>query len=129
MKIDLAAVRESPDCPVPITDPIRDSGAQAAEMFYRNSPDSQAGFSHGISWTLGQLWCSRELTGDIIDRAAENGRVRRPITIEHIRAEAQRQLIKEKFEAAVATEKVKLRTGRPWWQIIFPFKITIERRK
>ena len=50
-----------------------------------------------------------------------------------VRFEAQRQLVKEKFEAAVATEKVKLRTRRPWWQIIFPFmitiEITIERRK
>jgi hypothetical protein len=51
------------------------------------------------------------------------------IDLEAVRAEAKRQLAKEKFESAVAVEKIRLRTARPWWQAFFPFKITIERLK
>jgi hypothetical protein len=51
------------------------------------------------------------------------------IDLAAVRFEAQRQLVKEKFEAAVASEKVKIRTARPWWHAVIPFTIRIERRK
>jgi hypothetical protein len=48
--------------------------------------------------------------------------------IQAVRAEARRQLEKEQFDEAVRLEKERIRQHRPWWQLIFPFEITIRRK-
>lgn len=45
-----------------------------------------------------------------------------------VRAEALRQIAAENFSRAVETEKVRIRTHRPFWHRLFPFVITITRR-
>lgn len=49
--------------------------------------------------------------------------------LNQVRTEARKQLEKERFDEAVRTEVQRLKTWKPWWHILFPFKITIERRK
>lgn len=41
---------------------------------------------------------------------------------------ARRELAEETFRAAVEQAKARLRNRRPWWHVLFPFKITITRR-
>jgi hypothetical protein len=45
------------------------------------------------------------------------------------RTEAMRQLREDYFNEAVAAEKERLKIARPWWHAIFPFIITIRKRK
>lgn len=45
-----------------------------------------------------------------------------------IRELAQTELENEAFREAVEKEKERLRTHRSWWERVFPYKITIERR-
>jgi len=42
---------------------------------------------------------------------------------------AKREIAEEDFEDLVDREKAKLRNKRPIWEVIFPFKFTIERIK
>ena len=51
------------------------------------------------------------------------------IDLNAVRAEAERQLIKEKFETTVSAQKALLRAHRPWWRIMFPYEVTIRRIK
>lgn len=46
-----------------------------------------------------------------------------------IRQLARDEITQEDFDAAVAAEKVRIRKHVPLWHRIFPFVITIERRK
>jgi len=51
------------------------------------------------------------------------------MNVDQIMREAQRQLDEEKYLAAVKAAKEKLRNKRPLWERLFPFVITIARRK
>ena len=59
---------------------------------------------------------------------AEDG-MSEPMDLDAIRAEARRQLAKERFEEAVRVEVERLKSRRPWWHAVFPFEINVRRRK
>jgi hypothetical protein len=40
---------------------------------------------------------------------------------------AKREIAEEDFRELVDKEKLRLRTYKPWWEIVFPFKIRITR--
>ena len=52
-----------------------------------------------------------------------------PHTDETVQEAAAREIAVEDFDAAVVAEKERIRTHVPWWDRIFPFVITIKRRK
>ena len=47
---------------------------------------------------------------------------------EFVLRQARSEVIKEEFRERVEAEKERLRTHRPWWHKVFPYRITIERR-
>lgn len=49
-------------------------------------------------------------------------------TAEDVRAEAEAQIEKEDFRERVRKEKIRIREHVPFWQRVFPWTITIERR-
>lgn len=51
------------------------------------------------------------------------------MNIEAVRREALKQLEAERFENAVRMEVQRLKERRPWWHALFPFEVTIRRRK
>jgi len=50
------------------------------------------------------------------------------IYLNNVRLQAEKELREEKFAKAVAQEKLRLMTKKPWWVKLFPFVITITRR-
>ena len=46
-----------------------------------------------------------------------------------VKATAKAELEEEEFRSLVAKEKTRLKTKKSFWEVLFPFKITIERRK
>jgi hypothetical protein len=51
------------------------------------------------------------------------------VDLQSLRFEATRQIAKERFDAAVQIEVQRLKTKQPWWHTVFPFVITIRKRK
>jgi hypothetical protein len=52
-----------------------------------------------------------------------------PMDLDQIKFEARRQLAKERFDEAVRAEVTRLKIHKSWWHILFPFEITIRKRK
>lgn len=49
--------------------------------------------------------------------------------VDQVKFEARRQLAKERFDDDVRAEVTRLKTHKPWWHVLFPFEITIRKRK
>ena len=49
--------------------------------------------------------------------------------LKDIKAQAQWEIELEAFEKLVETEKHKIRTHKPWWKKVFPYKISITREE
>ncbi len=44
------------DCPVPLAHPLRESGAYAADLFFRGSPTHRGGFNAGVAWAISRMF-------------------------------------------------------------------------
>lgn len=54
---------------VPITNPLREAGAAAAQNFWRGSPSHRMGFNGGVAWTLAQIKHAHPECWDILEKA------------------------------------------------------------
>lgn len=48
--------------------------------------------------------------------------------VKTIREAAAQELRDESFKRAVAEEKIRMKTRKPWWHYLMPFTITITKR-
>ena len=44
------------DCPVPLAHPLRESGAYAADILFRGSPNHRGGFNAGVAWAISRMF-------------------------------------------------------------------------